>query len=60
MALTEVHLNCTREEQMRWFMESWQTCKELIREQIDMRAITAWSLLGAFDWNSLLTRQENI
>ena len=24
---------------------------------VDMRAVTAWSLLGAFDWNSLLTRR---
>ena len=26
---------------------------------VDIRAITAWSLLGAYDWNSLLPVQEN-
>jgi dTDP-4-dehydrorhamnose reductase len=26
-------------------------------EGVDIRAVTAWSLLGATDWNSLLTRQ---
>src|SRR5665213_466020 len=60
MALTEVHINCTREEQLRWFTESWDSCTELMLEQVDIKAVTAWSLLGAFDWNSLLTRQDNM
>ena len=25
-----------------------------------MRAVTAWALLGSFDWNSLLVRNDNI
>jgi dTDP-4-dehydrorhamnose reductase len=55
MAVTECHLSCSREEQLRWFREAWDTCCELRRENVDIRAITAWSLLGAHDWNSLLT-----
>jgi dTDP-4-dehydrorhamnose reductase len=58
VALTEVHLNCTREEQLRWFKEAWDICCELKTNGINIRAVTAWSLLGAFDWNSLLTREE--
>ncbi|MEO6814754.1 MAG: family 1 glycosylhydrolase [Ginsengibacter sp.] len=58
MALTEVHMNCTREEQLRWFKEAWDNCCELNKEGVNMEAITAWSLLGAFDWSSLLTREE--
>lgn len=58
IALTEIHLNCTREEQMRWMKEAWDTGCLLIKEGIPVRAITAWSLIGAFDWNSLLTRNE--
>lgn len=58
MALTEVHMHCTREEQMRWFKEAWDTAVSLKRKGINIKAITSWSLLGAFDWNSLLTRQE--
>jgi dTDP-4-dehydrorhamnose reductase len=58
MAVTEVHLNCTREEQLRWFKEAWDVCSGLKTSGIDIKAITAWSLLGAFDWNSLLTREE--
>lgn len=58
VAITEVHLNCTREEQLRWFLQSWQAAKALRNEGADIRAVTAWSLLGAFDWNSLLTRNN--
>lgn len=56
IAVTEVHLGCTREEQLRWLKEVWDTAQSLRQEGIDIRAITAWSLLGAYDWNSLVTR----
>lgn len=55
MAITECHLGCTREEQLRWFSETWNTVCRLNEQGIDIRAVTAWSLLGAYDWNSLLT-----
>jgi dTDP-4-dehydrorhamnose reductase len=29
----------------------------LRREGVDVRAVTVWSLLGAFDWNSLVTKE---
>jgi dTDP-4-dehydrorhamnose reductase len=59
IAITEVHLGCTREEQLRWLQEIWQDAQRLRAEAIDFRAVTAWSLLGAYDWNSLLTRLDN-
>lgn len=55
IAVTEAHLGCTREEQMRWFKEVWDSAQSLRGEGVDIRAVTAWSLLGAFDWRSLLT-----
>lgn len=55
VAVTEVHLGCTREEQLRWFKQTWETCHDLAESGVDVRAVTAWSLLGAFDWNKLLT-----
>lgn len=58
MAVTEAHLCCTREEQMRWFMEIWQAATELKGTGINCLAVTAWALLGAYDWNSLLTRNN--
>jgi dTDP-4-dehydrorhamnose reductase len=59
LAVTECHLSCTREEQLRWFRETWDRCSQLKQEGVDVRAVTAWSLLGACDWNSLLMRQDN-
>ncbi len=59
MAMIEVHLNSTRDEQIRWFLQSWQTAMDLRNEGTDIRAVTAWSLLGSFDWNSLLTRNNS-
>lgn len=56
MAVTEVHNGCTREEQMRWLLEAWRTAERLREDGVPVTAVTAWSLLGAFDWNSLLTR----
>src|SRR6478672_238954 len=56
IVVTEVHLGCTREEQLRWLKEVWEAAQSLQVEGVDIRAITAWSLLGAFNWNSLVTR----
>lgn len=58
LAVTEVHLGCTREEQLRWLKEVWDAAQKLRREGMDLRAVTAWSLLGAYDWNSLVTRSD--
>lgn len=55
MAITEIHLHCSREEQLRWFDENWQYLRELKKEGIPMKAMTAWALLGSFGWNRLLT-----
>lgn len=59
LAITECHLGCTREEQLRWLKETWDTCCQLNKKNIPFKAVTAWSLLGAYDWNSLLTQHNN-
>jgi dTDP-4-dehydrorhamnose reductase len=58
LALTEVHIGCTREEQMRWLNDIWGIACSLIQDGVDLRAFTPWSLLGSYDWNSLLTREQ--
>lgn len=58
IAMTEVHLHCTREEQLRWFKEKYETCCSLVMEGVSIKAVTAWSLLGAFGWNKLLTEPK--
>ena len=58
IAVTEAHLGCTREEQLRWLYEVWQAALSMCREGVDVRGVTVWSLLGTFDWNVLLTRAD--
>jgi len=55
MAVTEVHIHCHREEQLRWFRQVWETGKKLRAEGVDLRAITSWALLGSYGWDKLLT-----
>jgi dTDP-4-dehydrorhamnose reductase len=55
VALTEVHNGCTREEQLRWAASAWDTAVSLRAEGVEIRAITAWALLGSHGWNTLLT-----
>ncbi len=58
LAVTEVHLGCTREEQLRWLLEIWRAAQGARRWGADVRAVTVWSLLGAFDWDSLVTQDR--
>ncbi|HEX8355803.1 MAG TPA: family 1 glycosylhydrolase [Segetibacter sp.] len=60
IAITEVHLHCTREEQLRWFKYVWEAATQLKEEGADIRAVTAWAMLGSFDWCSLLTQPKGI
>ena len=57
IAFTEVHLDGVREEQLRWLHQAWAAANDTRADGIEVQAITVWALLGAFDWNSLLTRQ---
>lgn len=59
LAITESHLGCTREEQIRWFAESWKAAERARGDGVDVQAVTAWSLLGAYNWNTLVTRNAN-
>ena len=58
VAITEAHMGCTREEQLRWIFELWTDACAARTAGADVRALTIWSLLGAFDWRSLVTRDE--
>ena len=56
LAVTEAHIGSTREEQLRWLKEVWEEVQSLRNAGVDLRAVTAWSLLGAYDWHILVTR----
>ncbi len=58
LAVTEAHLNAGREDQLRWLHETIRSCSDAVNSGVDVKAITFWSLLGAYGWNSLLTSES--
>jgi dTDP-4-dehydrorhamnose reductase len=58
LAVTEAHIDASREDHLRWMLEIWQAAQQAQRRGIDVRAVTAWSLLGAYDWNCLLVERK--
>ncbi len=59
VAVTEVHLGCTVDEQLRYLWEFWQQAGQARARGVDVRGLTTWALFGSYDWHCLLTRQEN-
>ena len=57
VAITEAHLGSTPNEQVRWLSQVWQEANRLA-SGVDIRAVTIWSLLGAWDWHCLVTRED--
>jgi dTDP-4-dehydrorhamnose reductase len=58
LAITEAHLGCTRDEQLRWFAEAWTGARAARLRGADVRAVTAWSLLGSFGWDRLVVDEK--
>lgn len=58
LVLSEVHLGCTREEQIRWFHQAWCASHQVLSTGVDVQAVTAWALFGSYNWNTLLTADE--
>jgi dTDP-4-dehydrorhamnose reductase len=56
VAITEVHLGCSRDEQLRWLHQAWRAAQDLRHEGHDVRAVTVWAAFGTCDWDSLVTR----
>ena len=54
LAVTEAHIDSTRDDQLRWLSEVWYAARQAKADGIDMRAVTVWALFGSFDWNCLL------
>ena len=59
IAVTEAHIDAGREDQLRWLMEVWRAAERARASGAEIRAVTAWSLLGSFDWNCLLGECRN-
>ncbi|MGI4829128.1 MAG: dTDP-4-dehydrorhamnose reductase, partial [Janthinobacterium lividum] len=56
LAITEVHLGCESVEQTRWLAEAWTEAQAARQMGVDVRAITAWALLGSYNWSHLCTQ----
>ena len=54
IAITEVHIDAHREDQLRWLVEVWRAAESVRRDGADIVAVTVWALLGSFDWNCLV------
>ena len=54
MALSEVALAGASRDQVAWWQEAWAASLAAQASGMDLRAVTAWALVGATDWDSLL------
>jgi dTDP-4-dehydrorhamnose reductase len=55
LVVTEAHMGCSREHQLRWLVEAWEGACNAKQSGCDVRAVTAWALFGSFGWDSLVT-----
>ena len=61
LAITEAHLGCCEPlEQRRWLAEVWREAQAAQRGGVDVRAVTAWALLGSSGWSDLCTRSPGV
>jgi dTDP-4-dehydrorhamnose reductase len=58
VAITEAHIGAEPDDQLRWLTNIWRSANSLSKDGVDVRAVTIWSLLGAWDWHCLVTREE--
>ena len=61
VAITECHLGggCDGDP-VRWLAEVWAEAGQARRAGVDVAAVTVWSLLGSWDWCSLVTCDKGI
>ncbi len=60
VAISEAHLGGPPEDQVRWLAYLWNEANAVRAEGADVRAVTAWALLGSYDWCTLVTRDAGI
>ncbi len=59
VALTEVHAGGAPEEQARWLRDGWLGAQRACERGAAIVGVTAWALLGSFDWDCLVTRRQD-
>ena len=56
VAITEAHLGSDSIEQQRWLYEVWKEACAAREDGVEVRAVTAWALLGSYNWCHLCTQ----
>jgi dTDP-4-dehydrorhamnose reductase len=54
MAVTEVFLDGSSHDQIRWLGCVWNVANRLCHRAVPVTAVTVWSLLGSYGWRNLL------
>ena len=61
VAITECHLGGGQEgDPVRWLAEVWAEAQQARARGADVAAVTVWSLLGSWDWCSLVTCDNGV
>lgn len=56
VAITEVHLGGSGDDQIRWLAEIWTEAQAARENGVEVKAITIWALMGSWNWSNLCTR----
>ena len=56
VVVSEAHIGCSVAQQASWLSYVWSGALEARRCGADVRAVTAWALLGAYGWDRLVTQ----
>jgi len=55
VVVTEAHLGCTHAQQASWLSYVWNSALQARGRGAEVKAVTAWALLGAYGWDRLVT-----
>lgn len=58
VAITEVHLGSSVDEQIRWMVEIWEGAMEARAQGCECVALTVWALVGSYYWDQLVTNEN--
>jgi dTDP-4-dehydrorhamnose reductase len=58
VAVSEAFLGAPRHDQVRWLQTVWDAANAARARGVPVQSVTSWSLLGAREWDSLVTRRS--
>ncbi len=58
VVVTEAHMGCSVAQQASWLGYVWSSALEARQRGVDVQAVTAWALFGAYGWDRLVTEER--